>query len=153
MKKLFSSLLVLIILSTALPFQIHSAEINDSIDEIIYLDDGSYITIELNVVQSRTSFATTGEKKYTYYNSQDVADWSATLSGLFTYNGTTATCKTSTRNVTIINDGWHEDSKVTSKSGASAIADLTMLYKVLGITLNNETIRMTLTCDKDGNLS
>lgn len=39
------------------------------------------------------------------------------------------------------------------KSGNTATADLVMGRKFLGITVQKETLNMTLTCDANGNLS
>lgn len=153
MRKLLSVFLVCFLLVTALPLEIFSDTIENKKVDMIYFEDGSYIIIELTQSNSRTSFAKAGEKKYTYYDNQNNAVWTAVLSGMFTYNGTTSTCKSSYCNVNILNNNWHEYSKNVSISGATTTCDLTMHYKLLGIKLDEKNVRITLTCDKDGNLS
>ena len=121
--------------------------------DIIYLQNGSYITVEITSTGERATSTKTASKTYVCHDSSDNEEWRATLTGTFTYTGTTSACTASSCNVTITDSDWYVVSKTASKSGSSALADLTMGRKFLGITIEKETINMTLTCDANGNLS
>ena len=93
-------------------------------------------------------------KTYTYRNSNGEEEWRAVLSGLFTYNGTSATCTSSYCDVTITDTAWSVNSKTVGKSGASATAELTMCKKLLGfITTSEKSLSMTLTCSPNGDFT
>ncbi len=48
---------------------------------------------------------------------------------------------------------WHETYNHAYPSGNTAQADITMVRKVLFITVQTETAHLVLTCDAKGNLS
>lgn len=147
MKRLFS-LILTICLIASLPIYSSPAE-----EEVIYFDDGSYIVITVESISTRASGTKSGSKTLKYTGSDGELEWKAVLSGTFTYNGTSATCTSSSCNVTIYASNWYEVSKTVTKSGNTASASVTMGRKVLGITVEKETYPLSLSCDKDGNLS
>ena len=150
MKKLLSFTLVFVLILAVLPCQTHAAETDDA--GIIYLDNGDYITIEISSAAARTTVSKS--KTYTYRNSNGEEEWRAVLSGLFTYNGTIATCTSSYCDVTITDTAWSVNSKTVGKSGASATAELTMCKKLLGfITTSEKSLSMTLTCSPNGDFT
>ena len=55
-------------------------------------------------------------------------------------------------NVTIYNSDWSVGSKSTSRSGNTAYGYLTMNRKIVGGT-QGVPVTVTLSCDKNGNLS
>ena len=150
MKKIISFALILTMLVCVIPICGNAAE---NQKETIYFDDGSYMTVEINTIRTRASGSVSGSKPYTYYGSDGVAKWKATLSGSFTYNGSSATCTSSSVDVTIYDSTWHTDSKSASKSGNTATASVTMKKTQLGITVKTVPISLSMSCDKDGNLS
>lgn len=149
-KRLISMLTLIAMLILFVPTYV-SAEQNNG--ETIYFEDGSYIVTTITEAQSRAATGKSGAKTSTYYGNDGTAHWKATLSGSFTYDGSSATCTSSSCSVTIYNNSWYTLSKSASKSGNSAFGSATMGYKVLGITTNQVTRDISLTCDKDGNLS
>lgn len=152
--KQFSKIVILAFLIVALlPVNVFAATNTTVADGTIYLEDGSYITVTLSCKDSRATSSKTASRTYTYYNSNDVEQWRAVLTGSFTYTGSTSSCTSSSCNVTITNTNWYVVSKTASKSGSSATADLTMGKKLLGITVSKKSISMKLTCDANGNLS
>lgn len=153
MNKGLKFIVVILLLLALLPMNVFASENTEYTADIIYLEDGSYITIETQVLQTRATQTRVGNKTYTYSNSSDVEEWKAVLTGTFTYTGTTSTCTASSCTVTITNTNWYEVSKTAGKSGNTATADLVMGRKFLGITVQKETLNMTLTCDANGNLS
>lgn len=150
-KKLFACLLVLVL---AFIFPINAmAASTQSAQEVIYFEDGSYITVTLSETQARASGTKSGSKTYRYYDSNEVELWRAVLNGTFTYTGSSATCTASSCNVTIYNSAWYVVSKTATKSGNKALADLTMGKKALGITISKKSVSMQLACDANGTLS
>lgn len=150
MKRLISMLTLIAMLILFAPIYA-SAEQNNG--ETVYFEDGSYIVTTITEVQSRAAKGKSGTKTSTYYVDDGTARWKVTLSGSFTYDGSSATCTSSSCSVIIYNNSWYTISKSASKSGNTAFGSATMGYKVLGITTNQVTRDISLTCDKDGNLS
>lgn len=150
MKRIICLFVTMILLVTLLPI---NTSANEMESRIIYFADGSFLEVIMETVELRTSGTISGGKTYQYKNSNGELQWKAVLNGMFTYTGSSATCTSSSCNVTIYNTSWYQVTKTTGKRGATATAELTMGYKVLGITAKKVPISMTLTCDKDGNLS
>lgn len=153
MKRVICSVLVAVLLTAVLPISTFAIGVEDGITDVLYFDDGSYITVEVTTVSTRASKSITGDKTYTYYVDGGSASWKAVLTGSFTYNGKTATCTAASCSVTIYNSAWFTISKSASKSGNTAKASITMGKKMLGVTVSEVPIDITLKCDKDGNLS
>lgn len=153
MKKLLCLLMLSVILINMIPFYAFASSSPQTNDEVIYLDDGSYIVVELSEGNSLARTTVQKNKSYTYYSSSDEALWKAVLTGTFTYNGSTATCTSSSCDVTIYDDAWYVVSNSASKSGASATAEVTMGKKFLGITIDKESISISLTCSPTGSFS
>lgn len=114
-------------------------------------DDGSYyiITIEENSTRSQKS----GKKSFSCYDSSNVLQWTAQLQGTFSYNGSTSSCTGASHSITISDTSWYIYSQNSYKPGSSAVADITMKEKFLGIVISTKTIQLKLTCDANGNLS
>ena len=153
MKRLFSILLVVVLLFVLLPANTYATTISKADDKIIYFNDGSYLTIELTWMESRASGTKTGSKTYRYNDSDGVEMWRAVLRGTFTYTGSSATCTASSCDVTISDSAYYVVSKNVSKSGNAALCELTMGRKFLGITINKSTVNMSITCDANGSLN
>ena len=121
--------------------------------EIIPLEDGSYILVELSEGSNVTRATTTRSKTYTRYNGADEIQWRASLSGTFTYDGRTADCTSCNCSVVIYNDIWYEISRTSWADENIAKATLEMGEKFLGVTVNRETHNISLVCDRYGNVS
>lgn len=150
MRKITALILLAAILLSVTPVAAYGQE---NTTDIIYFNDGSYLTIAINDTYTRASGTKTAGKTYQYTDSEGVVAWKIQLTGSFAYTGSTSTCTSSSCNVSIYNAGWYVISKSASKSGASAIGDVTMGFKILGITTKKVPVSMTLTCDANGNLS
>lgn len=153
MKRLFTILTVVLLLVSMLPVSTFAATQTQKTDSIIYLDNGCYITVELSVAETRASGTKTASKTYTFRGSDGVEEWRAVLRGTFSYTGSSATCTAASCDVTITDTDWYIVSKAATKSSASAVGELTMGRKWLGITVDKESISMRITCDANGNLS
>lgn len=130
-----------------------TVESQDGQVEIIHLDDGSYIMVTIREMQLRAAGSKLGTKEYEYIDSNGSAAWKAVLRGVFSYTGTTATCTSSVCDVTIYDTVWYVVSREVRTSGNSAIAELTMGTKYLGITVSKKDYSIKLSCDVNGNLS
>ena len=153
MKKLSKIILALFLILALLPFSAFATTETPHFENVIYFDDGSYMTVELSVMESRASGTKNGSKTYRYYANDGTEEWRAVLSGTFTYTGSSATCTASSCSVTITNTAWYTVSKTATKSGSNALGTVVMGRKVLGITIAKETYNMQITCDANGNLS
>ena len=147
--KRFLTFILVISLVFSLP--LFASATQNTNEDIIYMDDGSYIIVTIDSMDTRASGSKTGSKSYNFYSSNDELEWKAVLSGTFTYNGTSATCTSSSCNITVYQNNWYEISKTATRSGNTAT--FTMGRKVLGITVSKKDYSLTLSCDANGILS
>ena len=134
-----------------------SFEVIDGIDEPVRLvkafDNGCKLYEGKVIVVQRTRATITAQKPYYQYDSNGGVLWSATVVGNFTYNGSTSSCTSASCSTTIYHSSWSEKSCSAYPSGNSAIGNVTMVRKLLFIVLETVPVTITLTCDKNGNLS
>lgn len=150
MKRYISMLVLAVFLITVLPMRGKAIEQEVNVK---YFEDGSYIVETIEIVEGRASGTKTGTKSQTYYGSAGDSEWKAILTGTFTYTGSSATCTSSSVNVTIYDSAWYVVSKSASKSGNAANASVTMGEKLLGVTVTKVPTSLSLKCDANGNLS
>ena len=149
MKKLVAFVLCVVLVIPMLPVAGYAVEQEQ---KIIFNADGSYITVEITSNGNRASGNITGSKKYTYYDSDGASQWKVVLTGSFTYTGSSATCISSSVDVTIYNSAWYVSYKTAGKSGNKATASVTMKTEN-GSVVGNIPVSLTLTCDANGSLS
>lgn len=125
----------------------------ESISDIFYLENGACVTRSIPVVIYSQRGSLTGQTTYRFRDSNGVILWTATLTGTFAYNGSTATCTAASCETSVQQGNWHETYNHAYPSGNTAQADITMVRKVLFITVQTETAHLVLTCDANGNLS
>ena len=155
MKKIICTLISLILIFTTLTSQAAADEQPKT--EVISNADGYTIVIttrkeSLSTDSNTRVLITNDSKDFTCYQN-GVALWKVTLSGTFQYNGVFATCIGSGCTTTVYASGWSCSSKSSSESGNVAIADATMVKKVLGVVTETRYVHLTLTCDPNGNVS
>lgn len=150
MKRVLPIFIVLTIAIFVFPMYANAAEKENN---VVYFDDGSYMTTEVITNRMRASGSVTGNKINTYYDSEGNAKWKAVLTGSFTYTGSSATCTSASINVTIYDSNWYVVSKSSSKSGNTASASVTMGGKMAGVTVSKVSANLNLSCDANGNLS
>lgn len=153
MKRFFCAVLTLLMLACLLPRQTLAAEISATGESTVYFKDGSYMVTTIEEISTRASGTKTQSKARTYYGSDDEIKWKILLTGTFTYNGTSSTCTSSTCNVDVYASNWYVVSKSAEKSGNEASCTVTMGQTFLGITISKPVHTLTITCDKDGNLT
>lgn len=150
-KKIASMMLACLMVICLLPLQAGAAE---SVEEVTRYEDGSYtVTTVERYVATRASGTISGRNMKNHYSSDNVLQWRAVLDASSSYNGSSATCTAvNSFNVTIYNSDWSVGSKSTSRSGNTAYGYLTMNRKIVGGT-QGVPVTVTLSCDKNGNLS
>lgn len=152
MRRMIALLISLAVFIAPLFVAANAVEASDEVC-VWYFDDGSYITETFSIIRSRASGSITGTKTRNYYDSEGTLDWKIDITGSFTYTGTSAACTSSTCNVTIYDSSWYTVSKSSGKSGNTATASATMGEKILGVTVRQVPVSLSISCDKDGNLS
>lgn len=153
MKKVLTSLLLMLLIFS--PIEICGLESNTSENVYYeYLEDGSYyeITIIENTM-TRASSTKKGTKKAKYVTSSNVTVWEVSVTGTFTYDGSSSTCTAASVAATSYSTNWKITSKSASKSGNKATAKATAKCYYDGSLVTTVNKSVTLTCDKNGNLS
>ena len=121
-----------------------------------YLPDGSSLTTEVQEVvgpQTRATVTKTGQKVLTYKDSNGKLLWKYTLTAEFSVNQGVATCTRANGLPTVYASDWSTAGNQPSRSGNRATGTVTMQRKVLGNVVETKRETITLTCDKNGNLS
>lgn len=122
--------------------------------EIIQLDNGYYLeTIIEETPTTRASNKKTAKKTGNYKNAQGTTMFSVTVTGTFTYTGSSSTCTKSIASATSKNANWKISSKSASKSGNKATAKATAKRYVDGTAVETQNCTVTLTCSSNGSLS
>ena len=152
MKRILTLTLLALFVFSMLPLGAYATETNTDYDEIIYLDNGDYITVKVSQVMTSRQTCT-NTKTYIHHSNNGEELWRADLFGSFRYDGTTASCIASSCDVTIYDSAWSVASKTAGRTGATATAELTMVKKLLGITIRTENLSMSLTCSPSGQFS
>lgn len=151
MKRFFAILCAFIIL-VSMPGTVCATEVIQA-EEIEYFEDGSYLVTTVIQSAARATNTTSGRIQQTMVDASGNTDWQISLSGTFTYNGTSAVCTASSIDVAIYDTAYYTVSKTAGKSGASATGSATIGQTFLGITFAKNTYDLTLTCDPNGTLS
>ena len=79
--------------------------------------------------------------------------FSVTVTGTFTYTGSSSTCTKPVASATSKNANWKISSKSASKSGNKATAKATAKRYVDGTAVETQNCTVTLTCSSNGSLS
>lgn len=156
MKKTFLSIIMtFVFMFVCIPYTANAANEGGMITSVNtdYFEDGSYYKTTIITYGSRAAMTRSGAKKVEYVNSNDVLQWTYTLYGTFSYDGSSATCTAVSDSYSISNNSWHIDSHSCWKSGNTAYGTVTMNYKILGITTDTITKNVSLSCSANGTLS
>lgn len=123
------------------------------------LEDGTTITTTLydttDAITTRaSSYTKSGTKTRTMTNDKGEELWKFTLNGTFSVNsGVSATCTSASHSFKITNTAWQNETATSSKSGNKATGYGKFIRKILFITVETREANLTITCDKNGNLS
>jgi ABC-type Na+ efflux pump permease subunit len=121
----------------------------DQKKEIIKLDNGYYLeTIIEETSMARAANQKTARKTANYKNAQGAIMFSVTVTGTFTYTGSSSTCTKSVAK----NTNWKISSKSASKSGNKATAKAIAKRYVDGVAVETQNCTVTLICSSNGSL-
>jgi hypothetical protein len=95
----------------------------------------------------------TGSKTNKYKDSNGTVLYTLTVSGVFTYTGSSSTCTSSSTNATAPTTDWTVISNTSSKSGNKATAKGIYNQHLDGRLVQTKTCTITLTCSATGSLS
>lgn len=119
--------------------------------------DGSYweVTIEEHAAPSvRAAQSKSGTKTGKYTDKNGKVLWSVTVSGTFTYNGTSASCTKSSVSILDASINWTVSDQSAWRSGATAYASAIGHEKnSLGQEMRTLYRQVSLTCSTEGKLS
>ena len=149
MRRMTSTILAVLVLFCSVSAVAYAANAG----ETIRLENGDYIEVTVRALPVRAAETKSGAKNYSYYYADDTLAWQAVLSATFTYNGTSSSCTSASCSVSVYDNDWYVVSKSAVKDGDTAVAKFMMEYKSLGVTMSKDTYRLTLSCDKNGNVS
>lgn len=145
MKRILSLMAVLVLCLSVL---MSTASAANQTGERIDYEDGSYAIITTGA--AGLTRATCNESKtYTYYNPSNQRCFSYTLYASFTYNGITSSADYVNYNAAIYRQGWDILKHNEYTSGKTAYGSATFT----GPTGTQYPVSLSLTCDKDGNVT
>lgn len=119
-------------------------------NHITVLANGAKL-IESFTYKAITRSTVNRDKTYFYVNNNNVVQWEVTLTATFTYNGYTSSCTSASSYSRVYEGNWSERDNNTFASGNAAVANVTMVRKILFIVVETQVANLVITCDKDGN--
>lgn len=155
MKRLFAILLtVAIICCSTFCTSVSASEVTQKTETTIeYLENGDCIKTYITYYETNSRATTkSGSKTKEYQNSSGETLWSVTVTGTFSYDGTTSSCTKVSHSAVAYSSGWSIKSSSSSKSGNTATADATATYKLLLIS-KDYSMTVSLSCSPQGVLS
>lgn len=140
-------------------FPVKASEIQpiDSTDIIEVFDDGSYIEsfTEENIIitLSRSSSTKSARKTYTYKSSTGKTLWTITVTGTFSYSGSSSSCTKSSISTTCPSSTFKLSSKSATKHNSTATATASFKQYNDSVYLRTITRSVSISCDKNGKLN
>lgn len=101
---------------------------------------------------ARAANQKTARKTANYKNAQGAIMFSVTVTGTFTYTGSSSTCTKSVAEASSKNTNWKISSKSASKSGNKATAKAIAKIYVDGVAVETQNCTVTLICSSNGSL-
>lgn len=151
MKKVISLLVICISLLNIFGFEVFAS--TESSEQIEYFEDGSYMITYVETFAMRAVSVKTSSKTAKYYSTDDELLWSVTVTGTFSYTGTSSTCTASMVASKIYDSAWKVTEETASKTGNKAIGDFVVKKYVLLIPTKTINVNLTLTCSANGNIT
>ncbi len=147
---LFSALLIMFVCPmTALSAEYRPQQTEQTVE---YFEDGSYMITKLETEQF-SPFATSTTRKTKsadYYSNSGKLLWVVSLTGNFSYTGSSATCTSSSASYKIYDDAWKVTASKADKNGRQAIGNFTVKKYTLGIPLSTVNKTITISCSNTG---
>lgn len=158
MKRKIMAVIACMILSFCLVANVSAFMVTEAEPRIEYFSDGSYVTTDIiettDITTRGTLYNKSADKVYTYRDAKGNEQYKIILHGKFRVDsGVSSTCIEATVRVEITNDDWKVISQSAWASGSQAIASVTLKRYLLFIPVDTVEKTITLTCDKNGNLT
>jgi hypothetical protein len=154
MKKYLSIIIAIVfVLSTSNLSQASEDNlINRGNTTIEYLDNGDYIETTIVILNSTRGYIT-GTKTSTYKNSSNESLWDVSVTGTFSYSGTSCTCVNATGDSNSYSSYWTVSYPTISRSGNTATSSATGKKYLFGVLVQTQILSVTLSCSNNGVLS
>lgn len=154
MKRAFLVLLILtMICCSVLCTPVSASTLTESKTTIEYLENGDYIETIITWETSPTRASKKASKTANYKGSGDTTLWSITVTGTFTYNGSTSSCTACSHSSQSYNSLWTINSVSSSRSGNTATATGTATLQLPLVAPKTYSMSVKLTCSANGTLS
>lgn len=118
-----------------------------------YLDDGSYFETIIESSENSRSSIKNASKTVIYKNDSGQSLWYAKVIANFYYDGTTSSCTSSSAAAGTYVSGWKILDTSSSRTGNVASATVVGGCYLNGAFVDSITVKVLLSCDKNGNLS
>ena len=117
-----------------------------------YLPDGSYYETEIRYTPTRATI-TGASKTTTYKNNSGDALWYVRVTANFTFNGSSSSCTSASCSANSYSSSWKILKRESNRSGNTAYAAARAGNYVAGKLIGTHDKTVSLTFDKNGNLS
>ena len=138
----------LFIFASTFPVKASEIQSINSTNIIEIFDDGSYIVATL----SRSSSTKSAKRTYTYKTSSGKILWTITVTGTFTYNGSSSSCTKASVSTTCPSITFKLASKSATKHNSTATATASFKQYNDSVYLRTITRSVSISCDKSGKL-
>lgn len=122
-------------------------------DDTLYYETVIEETASVSPMASNTAKAKTGYKTTSCKNANGTVLWSVKVTANFSYNGTTATCTSSSVSTTINNSAWKISNKYSTRCANYGTATATGQEYINNKLVKSVTKTVKLTCSPTGTLS
>lgn len=122
-------------------------------DDTLYYETVIEETASVSPMASNTAKAKTGYKTTSCKNANGTVLWSVKVTANFSYNGTTATCTSSSVSTTINNSAWKISNKYSTRCANYGTATATGQEYINNKLVKSVTKTIKLTCSPTGTLS
>lgn len=130
-----------------------AATIETLADDTLYYETVIEETASVSPMASNTAKAKTGYKTTSCKNANGTVLWSVKVTANFSYNGTTATCTSSSVSTTINNSAWKISNKYSTRCANYGTATATGQEYINNKLVKSVTKTVKLTCSPTGTLS
>lgn len=116
-----------------------------------YFSDGSYLETEIVESNARSTIKN-ASKTSTYKNANGDSLWYAKVTANFYFDGSTSSCTSSSASAGTYDSNWRILSKSSSRTGNTGSATVEAGIYMNGLYVSSIVEKVTLSCDKNGNL-
>ncbi|MED9990428.1 MAG: hypothetical protein UE033_10020 [Coprococcus sp.] len=136
------------------PIMTAQAATNETLaDDTLYYETVIEETASFSPMASNTAKTKTGYKTTYCKNANGTVLWSVTVTARFSYNGTTATCTSSSVSATIKDSTWKISNKYSTRCSNYGTATATGQEYINNKLVKSVTKTVKLTCSPTGTLS